>query len=110
MKNLYIEGTGAPRAHMYWRRFAVKEIPFEETKEFEGWVLQRWIEKNELLEQFQQNGVFPAEGDWHVTADVEIQSSLEVLQILGGVVAAVVVWWVGKFLCDQTSSLIHAMR
>jgi hypothetical protein len=46
---------------MYWRRFAVSTIPIDDQKAFEQWVLDRWIEKDILLEQYLQNGRFPAD-------------------------------------------------
>jgi hypothetical protein len=46
---------------MYWRRFAVSEIPLDEPKAFEAWLDQRWREKDELLEQYMNTGRFPAD-------------------------------------------------
>lgn len=46
---------------MYWRRFAVSEIPLDDAKAFETWLSKRWDEKDQLLEQFQQSGRFPAD-------------------------------------------------
>ena len=44
---------------MYWRRFPVSSIPVDDSKEFEEWVLQRWREKDDLLEYYSQHGRFP---------------------------------------------------
>ncbi len=46
---------------MYWRRFAVSSIPLGDPKAFEAWLKQRWDEKELLLEQYGQNGRFPAD-------------------------------------------------
>lgn len=46
---------------MYWRRFAVGPIPVDDAKEFELWVRQRWLEKEQLLEEYTRNGRFPAD-------------------------------------------------
>lgn len=46
---------------MYWRRYSVASIPLEDPKKFELWLRQRWLEKEELLEQYIQNGRFPAD-------------------------------------------------
>jgi Acyltransferase C-terminus len=46
---------------MHWRRFAVSSIPIDDQKAFEKWVLDRWIEKDALLEQYLLNGRFPAD-------------------------------------------------
>jgi hypothetical protein len=45
---------------MYWRRFAVSTIPVGDRKEFEAWIMKRWLEKEDLLEHFALNGQFPA--------------------------------------------------
>lgn len=46
---------------MYWRRFAVSSIPVDDAHEFELWVRQRWLEKEQLLEQYTRDGRFPAD-------------------------------------------------
>ena len=46
---------------MHWRRFAVSSIPLSDAKEFEHWLLDRWREKDELLEQWYNTGEFPAD-------------------------------------------------
>ena len=46
---------------MYWRRFPVSSIPVDDTKAFEKWLMERWLEKEDLLEQYVQNGRFPAD-------------------------------------------------
>lgn len=46
---------------MYWRRFAVSSIPIDNPAAFEVWLLNRWYEKDNLLEYFHRNGRFPAD-------------------------------------------------
>lgn len=46
---------------MYWRRFAVASIPVDDPKDFEKWLIERWLEKEDLLEGYVQNGRFPAD-------------------------------------------------
>jgi lysocardiolipin and lysophospholipid acyltransferase len=46
---------------MYWRRFAMSSIPLSDQKEFESWLIQRWREKDELLEQWYDTGRFPSD-------------------------------------------------
>jgi len=43
---------------MYWRRFAMSSIPLTDAKEFEQWLLDRWREKDSLLEQWYDTGRF----------------------------------------------------
>lgn len=72
---------------MHWRRFAVSEIPVKDKEAFEAWVLDRWKEKDDLLETFYNTGRFPAaEGDanvkgGYIEADVRLASWLEIAQI-----------------------------
>lgn len=109
MKKLYIEGRKSPQVHMHWRRFTVKDIPYDDAKALEIWILGRWIEKNELLEHFQQHGDFPADEECTV-AKVEIHNWLETIQIFGGLAAVVAVWWIGKQLYCQIDSIVHVAR
>ena len=44
---------------MYWRRFAVKDIPLGNHEEFDLWLRERWHEKDALLEQYLTTGRFP---------------------------------------------------
>lgn len=58
---------------MYWRRFAVSSIPLADTAAFDVWLRDRWAEKDDLLEHFQQHGRFPASED---AVDPDIPSSV----------------------------------
>jgi lysocardiolipin and lysophospholipid acyltransferase len=46
---------------MYWRRFHVKDIPTKDPQAFDKWLLNRWREKDELIEQYLETGRFPAD-------------------------------------------------
>lgn len=46
---------------MHWRRFAMSSIPLSDAKEFEQWLLDRWREKDSLLEQWYDTGRFPSD-------------------------------------------------
>jgi hypothetical protein len=73
----------------------MSSIPMDDAKEFEKWVLQRWIEKDQLLEHFVQTGRFPADdeagsspdgttvikGAGHIETDVRTANPLEFLHI-----------------------------
>ncbi|KAF2159893.1 hypothetical protein M409DRAFT_70776 [Zasmidium cellare ATCC 36951] len=109
MKKLFIEGRKSPRVHMHWRRFVMKDIPYDDPKALETWILERWIEKNELLEHFQQNGIFPTH-EGYTVSKVEIQNWLETVQVFGGVAAVVAVWWIGKQLYGHVDSIVRVPR
>lgn len=46
---------------MYWRRFAVSSIPLSDATEFDKWLVERWREKDDLLEQWYNTGRFPSD-------------------------------------------------
>ena len=53
---------------MYWRRFAVSSIPLDDTRAFESWLRERWIEKDALLDLYMQTGRFPPTQEANVDA------------------------------------------
>ncbi len=55
---------------MYWRRFAVASIPVDDSDKFEAWLVNQWRIKDALLEQYVQNGRFPAD-DGYDSAESE---------------------------------------
>ena len=68
---------------MYWRRFAVSSIPVDDPQKFEEWLRQKWIEKDALLEQYVQNGRFPAD-DGHNSENCPAINGSASTQILKG--------------------------
>lgn len=57
----YLEGRPPKSVSMYWRRFAVRDIPLHDEKVFALWLTARWREKDLLIEHYYQNGSFPAD-------------------------------------------------
>ena len=53
----YVKGY-AKTAHLHVRRFAVADLP-ESDAELTEWLLERFREKDQLLEDFYQQGKFP---------------------------------------------------
>ena len=60
IRSTYFQGRAPASVNMYWRRFAIAEIPLGDVKEFETWLMARWREKDALLEQYYRTGRFPA--------------------------------------------------
>lgn len=60
---------------MYWRRFELATIPLDDPEKFDKWVRERWIEKEQLLEQYIQNGRFPADEGHNYETDAEENGS-----------------------------------
>ncbi len=55
----YIKGS-VDQIHLHVRRFPVEELPKVE-EDVRQWLMDRWIEKDNLLEHFYDNGTFPEE-------------------------------------------------
>ena len=47
--------------NMYWRRFAMSSIPLSDHEAFEDWLIERWREKDELLDQWYTTSRFPSD-------------------------------------------------
>jgi len=56
---MYLRGQSPPSVNMHWRRFAIKDIPLENSEEFDNWLRDRWYEKDALMEQYLVTGRFP---------------------------------------------------
>ncbi|KAF2205179.1 acyltransferase-domain-containing protein [Delitschia confertaspora ATCC 74209] len=96
LRSTYFQGRPPKSVNMHWRRFALKSIPMDDSKAFEAWVLQRWREKDDLLEHYLQNGRFPADdgvsegvngsgkvtGAGWIETEVRPKNPLEIVQIL----------------------------
>ena len=67
---------------MYWRRFAVSDIPLDDQKEFDAWLRARWTEKDQLLEEYFETGRFPSELAGFVD-DVDVSESLKAAAAAG---------------------------
>lgn len=60
LRSIFLRGQPPPSVNMYWRRFAVSEIPLASAEDFDAWLQKRWAEKDALMEQFLVTGRFPA--------------------------------------------------
>ncbi|KAI9367394.1 acyltransferase-domain-containing protein [Aspergillus egyptiacus] len=61
LRSTYVQGRPPTSVNMYWRRFAVADIPLDNQEEFDVWLNARWVEKDELLEQYFETGRFPSD-------------------------------------------------
>ena len=67
------------------------DIPLEDSHEFEGWLSARWQEKDHLLEQYKETGLFPADdttdkisglkGAGFIDTEVQLEKWYEIGQI-----------------------------
>jgi lysocardiolipin and lysophospholipid acyltransferase len=132
LKRVYLEEHGPKKVHMHWRRFAVSNIPTSDSKAFDKWLHDRWVEKDALLEYHAQHGHFPVGGEttslskesngspattahkstngsnqdgiWNVP--LRPKHPLEVLQIFISLLAVPIVWKFIKFVIWLVSFLI----
>ncbi|KAF2715183.1 acyltransferase-domain-containing protein [Pleomassaria siparia CBS 279.74] len=96
LRSSYCQGRPPKSISMHWRRFATKDIPVHDEKEFTDWLLARWREKDDLLEHYVATGDFPADtgatpgindakllrGAGIIETDVRPSKPLEFLQII----------------------------
>ncbi|PKY05383.1 acyltransferase [Aspergillus campestris IBT 28561] len=61
LRSTYGQGRPPTSVNMYWRRFAVSDIPLEDQAEFDTWLRERWAEKDLLMDQYFETGRFPTE-------------------------------------------------
>ncbi|EME42739.1 hypothetical protein DOTSEDRAFT_46184 [Dothistroma septosporum NZE10] len=61
LKSSFLEGRPPKSVNMYWRRFKISEIPYEDDEQFSRWLLNRWREKDYILEYYYKFGNFPTE-------------------------------------------------
>lgn len=59
LRSMYLQGRPPPSVNMYWRRFAVKDIPLDDHEKFDLWLRERWYEKDVFIEQYLTTGRFP---------------------------------------------------
>ncbi|RMZ88607.1 hypothetical protein DV736_g4169, partial [Chaetothyriales sp. CBS 134916] len=90
LRSIYFQGRPPKSVNMYWRRFKTAEIPYQDDAGFEKWILDRWKEKDDMLEQYYTTGRFPSDGvtdaktgarDGFIETEVQPRSVLEVGQI-----------------------------
>lgn len=48
------------KVYLHFRRFPIEKIPRDGIKEVQDWLYDRWVEKEEMLDEFYQTGSFPS--------------------------------------------------
>ncbi|KAF4627969.1 hypothetical protein G7Y89_g10183 [Cudoniella acicularis] len=59
LRSMYLQGRPPPSVNMYWRKFAIKDIPLDDHDTFDLWLRERWYEKDAFIEQYLTTGRFP---------------------------------------------------
>lgn len=91
IQSTYLQGRPPRSVSMYWRRYAVSEIPLASVAAFDEWLNDRWKEKDALLEKYYETGHFPPVTDSEaaqsgatngfIETEVKLQTWLEIGQI-----------------------------
>ena len=107
----YFGGRPPKSVNMYWRRFLISTIPLDNPKEFDLWLRNRWIEKDNFIEGYLRRGRFPADeefnrdhkehiirGAGHIEAEIKPKYWYEFLQVFApiGLLALVLYMFYGK--------------
>lgn len=63
LRSIFLRGQPPPSVNMYWRRYALKDIPLDTVESFDAWLQKVWAEKDALMEQYLVTGRFPANAE-----------------------------------------------
>lgn len=71
LRSSFFEGRPPKSVNMYFRRFKISDIPVENDDAFERWLINRWREKDYILEYFNKYNAFPTEDPGKALAAAE---------------------------------------
>ncbi|KAF2720502.1 acyltransferase-domain-containing protein [Polychaeton citri CBS 116435] len=60
LRSVYFQGRPPKSVNMHWRRYHISTLPIDDREAMEKWTMERWREKDELMEVFMRTGRFPA--------------------------------------------------
>ena len=115
LRSTYFQGRPPKSVNMHWRRFRIKDIPIDDADAMHEWTLERWREKDAMIDAFLATGKFPADKEAvtieggpggklktaYINTDVRPSSPFEFLGIFVPVLAATVVGRVGVQIFDR---------
>ncbi len=71
LRSSFFEGRPPKSVNMFFRRFKISDIPVENDDAFERWLINRWREKDYILEYFYMYNSFPADNAIQALAAAE---------------------------------------
>jgi lysocardiolipin and lysophospholipid acyltransferase len=77
LRSMYLRGQPPPSVNMYWRRFALKDIPLDDHEKFDLWMRDQWYKKDAIMEEYITNGRFPASAEATNVAGTAIDGYIE---------------------------------
>jgi len=112
LRSIFFQGIAPPAIHLHLRLCSMPEIPLgsvsasdsvergaeataEETATFEKWLINRWAEKDRLMDGFYKNGYFSNAGDVPGAKRIEIPIRLRST------------WEVGNALCFLAPVVVY---
>lgn len=107
LRSVYFEGRQPKSVNMHWRRFRLSDLPVNDHKAMEEWILERWHEKDAIIDHYQRTGRLPADsdavqiegqtkaGNGYIETEVKPKNPIEFLQIFVPVLGA---GFVGRIL------------
>lgn len=63
LTQMYVHGVFPQGIQMYWRRYKIADIPWQDEALFEKWIYDRWYEKDLLLKRVKETGSFLLPGE-----------------------------------------------
>jgi hypothetical protein len=119
LRSTYFQGRPPKSVNMHWRRFRIKDIPFSDSDAMHQWTLDRWREKDELIEAFLKTGKFPADKEAvtieggpdgalktaYINTEVRPRSPVEFLGMFVPILAAYLVGRIGVQILDRVFGL-----
>lgn len=105
LRSVYFQGRPPTSVNMHWRRFRIADLPVDDHDAMFTWIMDRWREKDDLIEAFMREGKFPAntaavhieDGPVdelktpYINAQVQSRNQFEFLQIFTPVFAAALI-------------------
>lgn len=120
LRSVYFQGRPPKSVNMHWRRFAIKDIPYNDSEAMHEWILQRWREKDELIEAWFKTGKFPADPQAveiegaprdkefktaYINTEVRPRSPVEFLQMFVPVLTAALLGRIAVQLVDRFTGM-----
>lgn len=82
LKAIYFTGVYPKHVSIYWRRYRVKDIPYQDEEAFTKWIQDRWYEKDQILDRMIQTGSFGDDQMKPLRVPVKLNSLLQTFQII----------------------------
>jgi len=92
LRRIFFEGRYPANIHVHVRRYAIADIPKDESK-FTEWLRQRWTEKDALMTEFYSKGRFTSIYDSPQIVKIQMRNITELAHIWYFMVPCVIVWY-----------------